>query len=323
MMRNIRPSDIYYRAKRASFSFDFKQKFSDTLIFFYYSFFNYFNTPVIIRMLINLLCRFSSYNFNELIRIQDQRLKLKKDEQSVFQLKQDLKVSQDLEIKEVKDIIDRGYVDVSSLINADCKGFKNQIDSLKAYNSQVPIQSNHKLCEVNEKYNYFSLRPDLKNLKKYYVQVLKHPSLRKIISGYLGPKNYIYTINTMITMPSKKKHSVTDLHRDYDDTSFLALAIYWTDVTEDDGATYFVPSTHNRYIDEKNNLLDKGLYLKGSAGSAFLMDTYGWHAGNKNLKNKRIVTWIRFSKNQFNVSSFDNKENFFFNYFNEIWNKKI
>ena len=320
-MRNISPADVYYRVKRASFSFGFRQNFTDAIIFFYYSFFNYFKTPKIINILINFLCKFSLYNYNDLIQIQDQRLNLKKNEQLIFQLKQDLKITQDFEIKEVKDIIEKGYVDVSSLINVDCAGFNNEIENLKAYNSQVPIQSDHKLCEVNEKYNYFSLRPDLKSLKKYYKQVLRDPYLKKIISGYLGPENYVYTINTMITMPSKRKHSITDLHRDYDDTNFLALAIYWTEVEEDDGATYFIPSTHNRYIDEKNNLLDKGLYLKGNAGSAFLMDTYGWHAGNKNLKKKRIVTWIRFSKNQFNVSSFDNKEHFFFNYFNEIWSK--
>jgi ectoine hydroxylase-related dioxygenase (phytanoyl-CoA dioxygenase family) len=177
-----------------------------------------------------------------------------------------------------------------------------------------------KLCAVNEKFNYYSLRPDLKILKNFYEQILQNTQLKKIIAGCLGSKNYIYSINTMISIPSKNKHSVTDLHRDYDDTNFLALAVYWTDVESDDGATYFVPFTHNRYVDEKNNLLDKGVYLKGIAGSAYLMDTYGWHAGNKNLKKKRIVTWIRFSKNQFNVSSFDNKEQFFFKYFNELWN---
>lgn len=320
-MRNISPVDIYYRLKRASFSFDFKQSFSDILIFFYYSFFNYFKTPNIIKLFIRFLCKFSSYHYDDLIKIQDQRLKLKKDEQSIFQIKQELKTSQDMEIKEVRDIINKGYADVTSHINVDCNGFYNEVESLKAYNSQVPIQSNHKLCNVDEKYNYFSLRPDLKNLKYYYEQVLKNPYLKKIVSGYLGPQNYIYTINTMITMPSKKKHSVTDLHRDYDDTNFLALAIYWTDVDSDNGATYFIPSTHNTYVDEKINLINKGVYLKGRVGTAYLMDTYGWHAGNKNLKKKRLVTWIRFSKNQFNVASFDNKEYFFFNYFNQIWNR--
>jgi hypothetical protein len=319
-MRNITLLDIYYRAKRASFSFDFKQNFADTLIYFYYSFFNYFKTPNVINFFINLLCRFSSYNYDDLIKIQNQRLNLKKNEHLIFQIKQNLKITQDLEIPEVKDIIDKGYADVSNIINVDYRGFNNEIDKLKAYNSQVPIQSTLKLCAVNEKFNYYSLRPDLKILKNFYEQILQNTQLKKIISGCLGSKNYIYSINTMISIPSKNKHSVTDLHRDYDDTNFLALAVYWTDVESDDGATYFVPFTHNRYVDEKNNLLDKGVYLKGIAGSAYLMDTYGWHAGNKNLKKKRIVTWIRFSKNQFNVSSFDNKEQFFFKYFNELWN---
>lgn len=322
-MRNISPVDIYYRAKRAFFSFNFRQNFSDALIFFYYSFFNYFKTPNVIKFFIRLLCRLSLYNYDDLVKVQDQRVKLKKNEQSIFKIKQGFKISQDLEIKEVKEIFDRGYADITSIINVDHEGFNNEVQKLKAYNSQVPIQSSHKLVDVNEKYNYFSLRPDLKVLKEYYQQALRNPYLKKIIKGYLGPKNHIYSINTMITTPSKKKHSVTDLHRDYDDTNFLALAIYWTEVNKDDGATYFVPFTHNRYIDEKNNLLDKGVYLSGRAGSAFLMDTYGWHAGNKNLKKKRIVTWIRFSENQFNVSSFDNKEYFFFNYFNQIWNKEF
>jgi hypothetical protein len=319
-MRNFSFLEIYHRAKRASFSFDFKQNFADMLIFFYYSFFNYFKTPNIINFYIKFLCKFSSYNYDDLIKIQDQRLNLKKNEHLIFQIKQNLKIIQDLEIPEVKDIIDKGYADVSNIINIDCNGFNNEIDKLKAYNSQVPIQSTLKLCDVNEKFNYYSLRPDIKTLNFFYAQVLQNTRLKEIISGYLGPQNYIYSINTMISMPSKNKHSVTDLHRDYDDTNFLALAIYWTDVESDDGATYFVPSTHNRYVDEKNNLLDKGVYLKGKAGTVYLIDNYGWHAGNKNLKKKRVVTWVRFSKNQFNVSSFDNKEQFFFKYFNELWN---
>lgn len=318
-MKNINPIDIFYRFKRASFSFNFKQSSFDAIIFFYYSFFNYFETPLILKKIIKFLSKFSYYRYQDLIRIQKERLELKNKENFIFKIKQSQIKSQQKEIFEVRKLIEDGYVDISNYLDVDHMSFMRKINDLKAYNSQVPIQSNHKLSVVDENFNYYSLRPDLKILEKYYVQALKNPSLKKIIMGYLGEENYIYTINTMISMPSKKKHSVTNLHRDYDDISFLALAIYWTDVEEDDGATYFVPKTHNSYIDQKNKLIDKGHYLKGKAGSAYLMDTYGWHAGNKNLKKKRVVTWIRFSKNQLNVASFDNKEHFFFNFFNKIW----
>ena len=84
-MRNFGFLEIYHRAKRAPFSFDFKENFADMLIFFYYSFFNYFKTPNVINFYIKFLCKFSLYNYGDLIKIQDQRLNLKHNEHFFFQ----------------------------------------------------------------------------------------------------------------------------------------------------------------------------------------------------------------------------------------------
>lgn len=205
----------------------------------------------------------------------------------------------------------RGYINVSEILNisdVDAGRIRSYVLKAKMYDGQVPINSSHTLVSPVDG-NYFSLPPDdpviLDTLRKY----LASGEIFRIAEDYLGFRPCIYSINTMLTLPSEVSHPVCQLHRDLDDFHFLVLFIYWTAVTAENGATYFIPETHSRDIDQ-SCCSDLGVFLEGKAGSAFLADTIGFHSGNPNLKSPRVVTWVRFGRAS-NYSSFHNKEYLF------------
>ena len=119
----------------------------------------------------------------------------------------------------------------------------------------------------------------------------------------------------MVTkMESKFRHPVTDMHRDFDDFHWITMFVYWTNVSKNNGATSIISGSHR-----STKTSGKEIYLEGKAGSVFLTDNLAYHSGNKNLKNDRIITAMRFGK-ALNPASYINKDYLFFQYFNDLYN---
>ena len=135
--------------------------------------------------------------------------------------------------------------------------------------------------------NYISFAPDVSLGNQVIQRITGSDLLKSIVDSYLGFKSCVYSVNTMLTVPAKKAHGVTNLHRDHDDILFLVCFIYWTETSRYNGATYFVPGSHLGKPGE-------GVFLEGKAGSLFLIDGYGLHAGNKQVQSPRLATWIRY-----------------------------
>jgi len=210
-----------------------------------------------------------------------------------------------------------GYVNLSNTFSLEknfIENFKSQLNKNHAFNSHRPIHSDLKKKKPNDNYNYWSYLPDEKNLINFYGHILQNSKLKLILEDYFKFKPDLYSICTMLSKPSDKLNAVTNLHRDYDDENFLVLFIYWTDVSENNGATYFLKQSHFKEdIDNKN-----GIYLDGKAGSVYLANTFALHSGNKNLKNDRVVTWFRFGKRP-NLVNFVDKDYLFNNLYEEMY----
>lgn len=304
------------RLKGVNYSFNKKETLHEKIIYFYFTFFKNFKQPIFIKKIINFLSKKTRFCENTLNELQTKRLQLRKNTEKIYFYKN--QILKDIKKNDVilKNLTKDGYVNISSFFDIDCEKFTEETKNLKYFNSQVPLQSNLIEKSLNNESNYFSLRPDIKKINFFFEEFLNNASLKNIIENYLGSKSYLYSINTMLSRPSENKHSVTNLHRDYDDMHFLVLFIYWTDTKKDDGSTFFIPGSH--LANNKN--LNDGIFLEGNKGSVFLIDTYGWHSGNKLLKKDRLVSWLRFSTNQLNTASYDNKEYLFFDYYNSLWN---
>jgi hypothetical protein len=235
-------------------------------------------------------------------------------------LKKNLVNSQDI-FKIVKEIDELSFQNISKIINIDeidIREFKKLCLSSYAYDSQVPLQSSVLKKKIDNKFNYYSLDPGQSNLQKFYFKILRNKKLKEIINLYLGFEGNLFAINTMITKAnSKSRHSVTSMHRDYDDLHFITMFIYWSDVDKDDGATSIIQGSHRSKLSS-----EKKIYLEGPAGSVFLGDTLGFHSGNVNLKKDRIVTAMRFGKS-LNPASYINKDYLFFREYNQLYNDSI
>ena len=78
----------------------------------------------------------------------------------------------------------------------------------------------------------------------------------------------------------------------------LTFFVYWTDVSEINGATRVLLGSHLFLHDRKlTGYVSEPLtkYLEDKGGSVFALDTWALHAGNPNITSPRLVTWIRFS----------------------------
>jgi len=217
----------------------------------------------------------------------------------------------------IDDLKQKGYCEVTDLLNLDSSqinNFVNTVFKIKAYNSQVPLQSNCQKVEINNSYNYFSFDPGEPELRSYYKIILQNKSLSDIINSYLKFEAQLYSINTMVSLQNQHKHSVTNIHRDYDDIHFLALFVYWTDVNANNGATSIIPGSHLN----NNRDLESLKFLSGKPGSAFLVDTFAEHSGNKELLTPRVTTWFRFGR-PLNHASHISKDYLFLNYYKSLY----
>ena len=219
------------------------------------------------------------------------------------------KLDLNLEIdKKVNELTNKSYVKLFDLNSLEVKNTVEYFYKQKIHTSHVPtdVAFHNKLISVGEflntedpNYNYgsFDIRTSLNSNA-----VKKICSMEKIWSiarKYLNSDEVkIYSINTMLTKKSKIKNYVVNLHVDFDCANMLTFFVYWTDVSEINGATRVLPGSHLFLHDRRlagyvSEPLTKCLEDKG--GSVFALDTWALHAGNPNITSPRLVTWIRFS----------------------------
>lgn len=114
-------------------------------------------------------------------------------------------------------------------------------------------------------------------------------SVHGIARAYLDSKPYLYSLNAFYCEPNANpKPDIQDWHRDADDTKFLALFIYGTDVlTDDDGPHQFAVGTQRGGEERRRTS------VYGTAGTMFLADTSGLHRGLVPKTNRRMLAWAR------------------------------
>ncbi len=216
--------------------------------------------------------------------------------------------------EEFRRLRDDGYTKIPIKMNSYVEQVMEGIKNYQFYPSNVPIGcDNSPRILADGRFNYYCTDP-LPDFTAGALEVLlSDPALYQLIHAYLGGAPKIYSVNNMLTIKSQLSHSVTDLHRDFDDDIFLSLFVYWTPVSKSSGATCYVPGSH---VKEAEGVDVQ--YLEGAAGEVYLVDPYGLHAGNK-LTDYRFVTWIRFSKNRLNLASFSDKSYLYFKEFERLF----
>lgn len=196
--------------------------------------------------------------------------------------------------KSLKELNETGFCDLTQYLKIESEKIteiKNYFNKLDFYNSQVPFQSDHFLYPYYRKneFNYisFDIHQSLNcDLIKSFIL---NPLFKNFADAYLGFSSELYSVNTTIVSPSKKKHPVTNFHRDTDDFKFLTFFVYFDDVTYEDNATVYLDGSHN---DIKPDYKKK--YLTGKKGTIYAADTFGLHAGPSKINIERLSCWFRY-----------------------------
>ena len=114
-------------------------------------------------------------------------------------------------------------------------------------------------------------------------------AVRWMARDYLEASPFLYSLNAFYCEPNANpKPDIQDWHVDTDDTRFLALFVYCTDVlTDDDGPHQFACGTQRG----GQELARSSIY--GPAGTMFLADTSGLHRGLVPKTKRRMIAWAR------------------------------
>ncbi len=107
--------------------------------------------------------------------------------------------------------------------------------------------------------------------------------------AYLDQDPVLYSLNVFYTEPGvEPKGDIQDWHRDSDDTNFLALFLYCTDVlTKYDGPHQFKTGSH---LGAENGPV-KQVY--GPKGTMFFTASKGFHRGLVPKSGRRMIAWAR------------------------------
>jgi hypothetical protein len=133
------------------------------------------------------------------------------------------------------------------------------------------------------------------------------PIIIHMAVDYLGCLPTISTIGIRWSLPGAKEESTTQaFHRDPDDWRFFKLFVYMTDVDEESGPHLYVPRSHLRAGSlharcfEQTEIEDTYgkssiIAVTGSAGTTFIADTYGIHAGPIPKSKTRLMLEVGYS----------------------------
>lgn len=224
----------------------------------------------------------------------------------------DPKNSQFIEADKVKSHIDSlcnsGYVELDHLLSAEkIAGIKSFLNTLKCYDPYQPALGSFDIKDV----------PATTHVAHYHREDLAgNPDIMKIANDegvltiaqeFLGARPTISNINIWWSFGGKAKAEHAQLfHRDLDDYRFCKLFIYLTDVASDTGPHIFVKNSSNnykllkirRYTDEEikeafgeENIIE----LSRPKGSAFLVNTYGFHKGLLPQTGNRLLLQVQYS----------------------------
>lgn len=282
---------------------------------------------------LKIIIQFSSFNFynnNKLLRLLFYSgIKKMKHEEIITIREEHFKEieAKDINInfkynKIINELREKGVSDISSLFNLSENEISNVtkfFENKSFYDGHEPMQSSlvkknkNEIEQSNKGHKIFN--------KGYYSYdqgtSLDCPTISKLINSehfkklseiYCGFKTVPYSLTTMLSLPQKGEHPVTNFHRDYDDFIYLGFFIYWTDTNENNGSTTYRLKSHRK--DNGTEKEDKILRVK--SGSIIAGDWFGEHRGNSKVSSgKRLLTMIRFGK-KINYAYMSTKSYYFF-----------
>lgn len=159
-------------------------------------------------------------------------------------------------------------------------------------------------------------RQDLVKFKPI-LDIANDPRVLEVVQGFLGAKPTISNLNMWWSFGGRKQAEHAQLfHRDFDDWRFCKLFIYLTDVSEKAGPHIYVKESSKspklrkirRYEDveiEKAFGKENVLKFVEPKGSAFIVDTYGFHKGLLPESEDRLLLQVQYSLDPIGIEEYN------------------
>lgn len=203
-----------------------------------------------------------------------------------------------------KELAERGRADLPDLVTADqIDDIRQHIADLLAHDPYRPelgtYRAPHEVPPQTHVSHYSN--EDIVRVP-HLLKLANHPRVLAPVARWLGGRPTIAALRLWWSTPSGDgvpEHAEL-FHRDVDDLRFVKLFVYLTDVTAETGPHVFVDGSHvvdrmtqiRRYEDEEVAAAfgaEKIVQLEGTAGTAFLENTYGMHRGVPPITGPRLI----------------------------------
>ena len=196
----------------------------------------------------------------------------------------------------------------------DRKLSQDKIDAIIGYSEQIecydPYRPNTQSFDPKHAPDYSHVatykREELVSYKPI-LDIANDPGVLKVAQEFLGARPTISDLGLMWSFGGRKQAKHAQLfHRDVDDWKFCKLFIYLTDVTANSGPHVFVKNSSNspaflkpaRYSDSeiegkfgKENIMT----FIDTKGTAFMVNTYGFHKGLLPTSGNRLLLVVQYS----------------------------
>jgi hypothetical protein len=206
----------------------------------------------------------------------------------------------------------------------DFKLSQEKIDEIVRFSEQIPCfdtyRSDSKPIDVRnpapETHVANYRREDLIHFGPI-MDIANDPGLLHVVQEFLGAKPTISNVNMWWSFGGRKQAEHAQLfHRDFDDWRFCKLFIYLTDVSATSGPHVYVRGTSaspklrkiRRYSDQeiesvfgKENVLE----FIDQRGTAFMVDTYGFHKGLLPKSEDRLLLQIQYSLHPIGIEAYN------------------
>lgn len=202
----------------------------------------------------------------------------------------------------------KGYTDLGILLSeSEITELFERIKNLKCFDPYRGDLGEFNIEEVNSSVHVANYkRNDLVKIKEI-LEIANNTNVLQAVKSFLGATPTISNINMWWSLSEKEAAEEAQLfHRDVDDFKFCKLFIYMTDVAMENGPHVYVEGSSRseklrkirRYDDKeiKAAFGDNAIkYFTAPKGSAFMVDTYGFHKGLLPQKGKRLLLQVQYS----------------------------
>jgi hypothetical protein len=141
----------------------------------------------------------------------------------------------------------------------------------------------------------------------HVLERVNDPAMLALAQRYLGCKPTLSSIGIRWSLPTPARPSdVQRFHRDPDDWRFLKLFVYLTDVDAASGPHVYAAASHRARGSLRARLWTRQevegrfgaaalVTVAGRAGTSFMADTYGVHAGGVPVSQPRLILQAQYS----------------------------